>query len=157
MKYLLRYSYYIGIALVFAALISLLTKDIRYELIAPFSLLGYMTRLYSDLMNHDADTNKRMLDKSAMKMLLIIFSITFFVVNIIFFRADGLICLVPIAYVFLENHFEVMKLFFLTIVCAIYLAMYTKLQGLWIILFLCGTLLISVGLFVFMRLRPAKK
>ena len=157
MKYLLRYSYYIGIALVFAALISLLTNEIRYELIAPFSLLGYMIRLYDDLFDYDADTKKKLLDKSAMRMLLIIFSIIFFVLNIIFFRADGLICLVPLAYIFLENHFEVMKLFFLTIVCALYLAMYTKLQGLWIVLFLCGTLLISVGFFIFKRLRPFKK
>ena len=112
MKYLLRYSYYIGIALVFAALISLLTNEIRYELIAPFSLLGYMIRLYDDLFDYDTDTKKKLLDKSAMKMLLIIFSIVYFVVNIIFFRIDGLICLVPLAYVFLENHFEVMKLFF---------------------------------------------
>ncbi len=52
MKYLLRYSYYIGIALVFAALISLLTNEIRYELIAPFSLLGYMIRLYDDLFDY---------------------------------------------------------------------------------------------------------
>ncbi len=114
-------------------------------------------RLYDDLFDYDTDTKKKLLDKSAMKMLLIIFSIVYFVVNIIFFRIDGLICLVPLAYVFLENHFEVMKLFFLTIVCALYLAMYTKLQGLWIILFLCGTLLISVGFFIFKRLRPVKR
>ena len=48
MKYLLRYSYYIGIALVFAALISLLTKDIRYELIAPISAVAFARKEDSD-------------------------------------------------------------------------------------------------------------
>lgn len=157
MKYLLKHSYYIGIALVFAAIISLLTKQIRYELLAIFSLLAYMIRLYDDYCDYDTDVKEKELDKSAIKLLLIVFCIAFFVLNIIFFRADGFICIVPLAYVFLENRFEVMKLFFLTIVSALYVAMYTKLEGLWIIVFLCGTLLLSTGFFVFKRVRLMRR
>lgn len=157
MKYLLYHSYYIGIALVFAAIISLLTGQIRWELLAVFSLLAYILRLYDDYCDYDTDVKKKLLDKKTLRLFLIIFCIAFLALNLIFFQAQGLICAVPLAYVFLENRFEIMEPFFLTMVSVIYLAMYTRLEGLWIILFLCGTLLLSTGFFVYKRLRAMKR
>lgn len=149
MKYLLRYSYFIGIALVFAALISLLTNGIRYELLPIFTLLAYIVKLFYDY-NNDGGSGQALLNKSGMRLMLIIFCILFFVLNVFFFRLDGLICVLPVLYAALQTKFDVMKLFFLTIFSAMYLAMYTKPEGLWIILFLCGTLVLSTGFYVFL-------
>ena len=157
MKYLLKYSYFIGIALAFAALISLLTKGIRYELLPIFTLLAYIVRLFIDYRNINTDQKTKLLEKPAIRMLLIFFCIGFFILNIFFFRAAGLICIVPLAYALLQTHFDVMKLFFLTINSALYLAVYTKLEGMWIILFLCVTFMLSVGFFVFKYLRLSKR
>lgn len=154
MKYFLKYSYFIGITLAFAALISLLTRGIRYELLPIFTLLAFIVKLFDDYHNFD---NDKLLEKPTMRMLLILFCVGFFILNIFCYKATGLICIVPLAYALLQTHFDVMKLFFLTINSALFLAIYTKLEGLWIIIFLCGTFVLSAGLFIFKYLRLSKR
>ena len=154
MKYFLRYSYFIGIALAFAALISLLTRGIRYELLPIFTLLAFIVKLFDDYRNYDSD---KLLEKPRIKTLIILFCIGFFILNIVFYRAPGFICIVPLSYALLQTHFVVMKIFFLTINSALYLAIYTKLEGMWIILFLCGTFMLSVGFFIFKYFRLSKR
>ena len=95
MKYFLRYSYFIGIALAFAALISLLTRGIRYELLPIFTLLAFIVKLFDDYRNYDSD---KLLEKPRIKTLIILFCIGFFILNIVFYRAPGFICIVPLSY-----------------------------------------------------------
>ena len=77
--------------------------------------------------------------------------------DLLFFGLWGFICLLPLACAVLQNRFEVLKLFFLTLVSAIYTAMYTRLDSVWIIVFLCCTLLLAVGFYVYKTSRSAKK
>ena len=69
MKYFLRYSYFIGIALAFAALISLLTRGIRYELLPIFTLLAFIVKLFDDYRNYDSD---KLLEKPRIKTLMVV-------------------------------------------------------------------------------------
>ena len=68
----------------------------------------------------------------------------------------GLISVLLAAYALLQNRFELMKPFFLTLVSAFYIAAYKEIGSLWVILYLCGSLLLSVGFFIY-KTRLAKK
>ena len=147
MIYFLRHAYCVGVAPALAALISLLTGGVRLELLPLFALLAYMVRMLDDHHDYDTDTKQKPLTKKTLLLLLIV----------LFFGLRGLICLLPLACAVLQNRFEVLKLFFLTLVSAIYTAMYTRLDSVWIIIFLCCTLLLAVGFYVYKTSRSAKK
>ena len=157
MIYFLRHAYCVGVALALAALISLLTGGVRLELLPLFALLAYMVRMLDDHHDYDTDTKQKPLTKKTLLLLLIVFGAVDGALNLLFFGLRGLICLLPLACAVLQNRFEVLKLFFLTLVSAIYTAMYTRLDSVWIIVFLCCTLLLAVGFYVYKTSRSAKK
>ena len=155
-KYLLKYAFYILIALVFSGLISLLTQGVRWELLPLFTLLAYILRFFDDYFDYDTDTKEQPLSKSTLRLLLIIFCAVFVALNICFFRLYGLISVLLAAYALLQNRFELMKPFFLTLVSAFYIAAYTEIGSLWVILYLCGSLLLSVGFFIYKKKKKKK-
>ena len=157
MSYFLRHSYCIGVALVLAALISLLTGGLRWELLPLFTLLAYCVRLLDDHHDYDTDTKPKPLTKKTLLLLLIVFFAVYAALNLLFFGVRGLLCLLPVACAVLQNRVEVLKLFFLTLVSAIYTAMYTRLNSVWCIVFLCGTLVLAVGFYIYKTARAAKK
>lgn len=157
MRYFLKYSYYIGIALVLAALMSLLTHRLCFELIAVFTLLAYLLRLLDDYADYDTDVREKPLKKPVIRLLTAVLSAVFLAVNLVFFGAKGLVCLLLLVYALLQNRFEVMKLFFLTVTSALYLALYEKPLSLWSVVYLCATLLLAVGFYLFKRHRTVKR
>ena len=114
MSYFLRHSYCIGVALVLAALISLLTGGLRWELLPLFTLLAYCVRLLDDHHDYDTDTKPKPLTKKTLLLLLIVFFAVYAALNLLFFGVRGLLCLLPVACAVLQNRVEVLKLFFLS-------------------------------------------
>ena len=122
MIYFLRHAYCVGVAPALAALISLLTGGVRLELLPLFALLAYMVRMLDDHHDYDTDTKQKPLTKKTLLLLLIVFGAVYGALDLLFFGLRGLICLLPLACAVLQNRFEVLKLFFLTLVSAIYTA-----------------------------------
>lgn len=151
MKYFIKYSYYMIISFAFLLLISLITNGFRIE-IFPIVLSNlYILRLLDDYCDFGTDTKEKILSKKSIKYLMIVLSIVFLLLNIVFYNVSGLVSLAILLYMILENKFEIMKVLLLFFESLYFICMYNSLNTVGAIIYLGCCIIFSTCFYIFKR------
>ncbi len=151
MKYILKYSYYFIISLIFVILISLITWKVRIELLPIVLSNLYLLRILDDYYDFDTDKKEKILSKKQLMIIFIILSLIFVLLNVIFYKYIGIISLLFIIYIILENKFEFLKVFLLCIESIFYIAVYNSLNNVYAIIYLTICIMASIIFYIYKR------
>ena len=162
MKYFLKYSYYIIIGILFACIISLLVGQPKWELIPIIIINVYIVRLFDDLFDYYADKkskkrNKQLLKYKQLLWTTTVFCIVYIVLNIVFYGLWGLFSLLILLYVGVQNKHEALKPFFICVASIYYIGAYQEIGSAPIIIYLCSTVILSTGYFIYKKQKRTKK
>ena len=161
MKYFLKHSYYILIGLLFALILCALIDDFKWELIPIVILNAFLIRLFDDYFDYNKDqkTKKKseLLTKNQLICSIIILSILFLTLNIVFFKLWGLLATLLIVYMIIENKYELMKLFFVTLASLYYIGLFHELTTAPVVIFLIATMICSIGFYILKSKKALRK
>ena len=161
MKYFLKHSYYILIGLLFALILCALIGDFKWELIPIVILNAFLIRLLDDYFdyNNDQKTKKKseLLTKNQLVWSIIILSIFYLILNIVFFKLWGLFAILLIAYMFIEDKCELMKVFFVPLASIYYIGLFHELITAPVIIYLIISTICSIGFYIFKSQKRTKK
>lgn len=141
-QYLLKYKVYAVLALLFAAVYSLLIHRICWEMF-PISLVTlYLLRVLDDSFDYSTDTKEKLLSREKLWDLVLILAVLFVALHLIFFKLWGFLSILMLAYMYFMQKAEPLKLFLLTGLTAFYLWRYLGFSGTpaWLYLAICLTL-----------------
>ena len=116
-KYLLKKWYYIPIGLIIYIIYLKLFK-ISFNIAEPL-LLILLIRFIDDLFDFKKDKGKRTTKKNLI-ILICIFSLAYITLNVFLYKAIGLLSILIIAYLFLMNKVDILKILTLALITAYY-------------------------------------
>ena len=161
MKYFLKHSYYILIGLFFALILCALIGDFKWELIPIIILNAFLIRLFDDYFDFDKDQKSKkkseLLTKNQLICSIITLSILFLTLNIILFKLWGLLSILLIAYIIIENKYEFLKVLFIPLASIYYIGLFHELTTAPVIFFLIATMICSIGFYIFKSQKRTKK
>ena len=161
MKYFLKHSYYILIGLLFALILCALIGDFKWELIPVVILNAFLIRLFDDYFdfNNDQKNKKKseLLTKNQLIWSTIVLSIFYLILNIVFFKLWGLLAILLVTYMIIENKYELMKLFFVTLASLYYIGLFHELATAPVVIFLIATMICSIGFYILKSKKRTKK
>ena len=161
MKYFLKHSYYILIGLFFALILCALIGDFKWELIPVVILNAFLIRLFDDYFdfNNDQKNKKKseLLTKNQLIWSTIVLSIFYLILNIVFFKLWGLLAILLVTYMIIENKYELMKLFFVTLASLYYIGLFHELATAPVVIFLIATMICSIGFYILKSKKRTKK
>ena len=153
MKYFLKHSYYILIGLLFALILCALIGDFKWELIPIVILNAFLIRLLDDYFDFNNDQKTKKKSELPTKKQLIwsttILGIFYLILNIIFYKLWGLLAILLIIYMLIENKYEFLKVFFVPIASIYYIGLYHELTTVPIILYLIIVTIGSIGFYIY--------
>ena len=161
MKYFLKHSYYILIGLFFALILCALIGDFKWELIPIIILNAFLIRLFDDYFDFDKDQKSKkkseLLTKNQLICSIITLSILFLTLNIILFKLWGLLSILLIAYIIIENKYEFLKVLFIPLASIYCIGLFHELTTAPVIFFLIATMICSIGFYIFKSQKRTKK
>ena len=116
-KYLLKKWYYIPIGLIIYIIYLKLFK-ISFNIAEPL-LLILLIRFIDDLFDFKKDKGKRTTKKNLI-ILICIFSLAYIILNVFLYKAIGLLSILIVAYLFLMNKVDTLKILTLALITAYY-------------------------------------
>ncbi len=145
-KYIIRKWYYIIISLIIYFIYLKIFK-ITFNLIEPLLLL-FLIRFIDDYFDYNKDKGKR-LDKYNLIILICIFSLIYIILNYVLYGYFGLLSIIIIAYFFLMNKVEILKIFSLSLITEYYYLINNDINYIVLII----TLIISIAFYIIKRWR----
>lgn len=116
-KYLLKKWYYIPIGLIIYIIYLKLFK-ISFNIAEPL-LLILLIRFIDDLFDFKKDKGKRTTKKNLI-ILICIFSLAYITLNVFLYKAIGLLSILIVAYLFLMNKVDILKILTLPLITTYY-------------------------------------
>ena len=116
-NYLIKKWYYIIISLIIYFIYLKIFK-INFNILEPL-LLILLVRFIDDYFDYEKDKGKR-IDKKNLIILICFVSLLYIVLNIVLYNYLGLLSIVIVAYFFLMNKIEILKIFSLSLITGYY-------------------------------------
>jgi len=143
-KYLIKKWYYIIISLIIH-FIYLKVFKINLTILEPLILI-FLIRFIDDYFDYEKDKVKR-IDKNILIILICIFSLIYILLNIVLYNYLGLLSIIIIAYFFLMNKIETLKIFSLSLITEYYYLINNDVNYMVLII----TLVISIVFYIVKR------
>lgn len=155
-NYVLKYRGYAAAALVAAAVYSLFTGKLRWEMFFISLCTMYLLRTVDDIMDYDTDGKEKFLEKKQMQALAAGLAAAFVLLHVGVFQLPGLISLLLLGYLVLMNHWEGLKLLLLPLLTVFYMTLYLGWKDARTIILVSLSLLLSAVYFCYKTGRRKK-
>lgn len=151
MKIFLKYSYYIIISVILTVIISFITNGIRLELFPIILINLYILRIFDDYFDYETDKKEKLLSKNNLKNIAVIISVLYIILNIVFYKFYGIISIVLVGYMLIQNKYEILKIFLLLLTSIFYINMYVSLNNARVIIYLLISIILSISYYIYKR------